>query len=666
MKRMLAWLLVFVMAVGMIGCANGSSGEETKQTQTTEESKLKLKDGVYVETVYGNNFTMPFEVTVTISDNKVTAIEITDRGGEYSEYDYSILETAINNLIPRIIETQSLSVDFITGATLSSAGIKQAVYQAVEKAGGNGIDWYRDIEKSTETIVVKDYDVIVVGLGASGVAAYMSAAESGASVFGVEAAGRVGGTSSLTSGPMAVNPSSAMVQPEPNDMYPTDEDAFIAQWIADTKGEAKNDCIELIVRQSGDVLDWTIETLGYRYFPVTSFLYPDLQIWANYDYTEMSSQQMFVNALEKANGLNDENQYVLELKATDILVNDNGQVAGVKATYYDGTIYEIYAPAVILCTGGFGGNAEMTKEAFGYPIKLHGMYQNDGTMIQAAIENLGAGTFSMSSAGMCHSGRVPNVMHLEGVVPSHNKVLNAIVNNANVLAVNANGERFTNEGMGMTLAEYYWKAGTENYYVIVDQEYMDNIKANGLESVYMMVNSQDFTNPAWYPFSDPALYYLEAGVPIEDMDLVIEGAIAAGNLYRGSSIEDLAKQLNMYALVDTFTAYNQACIEGVDKEFGKDASLLVGINEESERLYAIKASAYCYSTNGALDVNSNIEVLDTEGNVIPGLYACGTDSMGVLFTEETGYIDYGGVAHSWCSVSGKIAGKNAATYAQGK
>ena len=82
MKRMLAWLLVFVMAVGMIGCANESSGEETKQTQTTEESKLKLKDGVYVETVYGNNFTMPFEVTVTISDNKVTAIEITDRGGE--------------------------------------------------------------------------------------------------------------------------------------------------------------------------------------------------------------------------------------------------------------------------------------------------------------------------------------------------------------------------------------------------------------------------------------------------------------------------------------------------------------------------------------------------------------------------------------------------------
>lgn len=63
-----------------------------------------------------------------------------------------------------------------------------------------------------------------------------------------------------------------------------------------------------------------------------------------------------------------------------------------------------------------------------------------------------------------------------------------------------------------------------------------------------------------------------------------------------------------------------------------------------------------------MDVNENIEVLDADGNVIPGLYACGTDSIGVFFTEETGYIDYGGVAHGWCFTSGKIAGENAAAY----
>lgn len=48
--------------------------------------------------------------------------------------------------------------------------------------------------------------------------------------------------------------------------------------------------------------------------------------------------------------------------------------------------------------------------------------------------------------------------------------------------------------------------------------------------------------------------------------------------------------------------------------------------------------------------------------ITPGLYACGTDSIGVFFTEETGYIDYGGVAHGWCFTSGKIAGENAAAY----
>ena len=53
--------------------------------------------------------------------------------------------------------------------------------------------------------------------------------------------------------------------------------------------------------------------------------------------------------------------------------------------------------------------------------------------------------------------------------------------------------------------------------------------------------------------------------------------------------------------------------------------------------------------------------LDNIGNK-DYLYACGTDSIGVFFTEETGYIDYGGVAHGWCFTSGKIAGENAAAY----
>lgn len=68
-----------------------------------------LADGVYSRTVYGNNYIMPFVVDVTLQGGAIQAIEVTDRGGEYSEYDDAILQSAIDNLIPRIIDAQSLA-----------------------------------------------------------------------------------------------------------------------------------------------------------------------------------------------------------------------------------------------------------------------------------------------------------------------------------------------------------------------------------------------------------------------------------------------------------------------------------------------------------------------------------------------------------------------------
>lgn len=649
MKKVLAIILAAAMLVSLAGvCFAADDGRS-------------VADGTYTQTVYGNNPYIPFSVAVTFKNNEITDIEVVDRGGEFAEYDDSILQSAIDTFIPRIIEAQSIGVDATTGATLSCAGIRNAVRNAITEAGGNPNSWSARPEKSTETVIIEGYDVVVVGLGASGVSAYASAAQNGAKVLGIEAAARVGGTSSVVSGPMAVNPQDESVYDE---AAMIDEEAFEAIWKADTDGKAKDELIDIMVEQSGDTIDWAIQDLGIRFYSPIAFGYPDLTIWSIYDTMEMSIADMFVMALERMKEYNEENDYMLETKATQILTDENGTVCGVTAVGYDGTTYEIYAPSVILCTGGFGGNASMTEDAYGYPIRLHGMYQNDGTMISYAINELNAGTFAMASAAMCHSGRVPNTLHLEGVDPSHNKTFSAIVNNADILAVNENGERFANEGGYMTVAEAYWHGGTEYYYAIIDQSYLDDLAANGFASVYMMINTQDFTNTGWYPMISDGTYELKPGDPITDMPVLVNGAIAANVLVKAESVEELAELLNMPELAATIEAYNAACQSGEDAEFGKDASMLRAI-DTTGTLYAVKAAPFCYCTNGALDVNENIEVLDTEGNVIPGLYACGLDSMGVLFTEESGYIDYGGVAHGWCYVSGRIAGENAAAYAIG-
>lgn len=651
MKKAMAMLLAVAMLASL-----------TMVSSFAAQDNRKVADGTFTETVYGNNPSIPFSVAVTFENNEIKNIEVVDRGGEFAEYDDIILQSAIDTMIPRIIENQSIGVDSTTGATMSCAGIRSAVRNAITEAGGNPSDWSARPEKSTETVVIEGYDVVVAGLGASGVAAYSSAAQNGAKVLGIEAAARVGGTSSVVSGPMAVNPMDESVYDE---TAIVDEEAFKELWKTDTEGNAKDALIDIMVENSGDAIDWAIEDLGIGFFPPIAFGYPDLPVWTIYDTMEMSIDQMFVRALDSMKDYNEENNYMLETKATEIMTDENGTVCGVKAVGYDGTIYEIYAPSVILCTGGFGGSSAMTKEAYGYPIRLHGMYQNDGTMLSYAINELNAGTYSMSSAAMCHSGRVPNTLHIEGVDPSHNKTFSNIVNAADILAVNENGERFANEGGYMTIAEAYWLGGTEYYYAIIDQNYLDDIAENGFGDVYMMINSQDFTDSEWYPFISDGTYELKPGEPITDMAELVEGAVAAKDLVKAESVEELAQLLNMPELPDEIEKYNAACEKGADDEFGKDASLLREI-DTTGTLYAVKGAPFCYCTNGALDVNENIEVLNAEGNVIPGLYACGIDSMGVLFTDDSGYIDYGGVAHGWCYVSGRIAGENAAAYAMGR
>ncbi|PKM67808.1 MAG: FAD-binding dehydrogenase, partial [Firmicutes bacterium HGW-Firmicutes-18] len=73
--------------------------------------------------------------------------------------------------------------------------------------------------------------------------------------------------------------------------------------------------------------------------------------------------------------------------------------------------------------------------------------------------------------------------------------------------------------------------------------------------------------------------------------------------------------------------------------------------------YAVVGTPYCYSTCGGLDINENFNVLMTDGKTpINNLYAVGTDSMGVLFSEKKPYVTFGGAAQGWAFTSGYLAG----------
>lgn len=92
-----------------------------------EENSQSYQDGVYAGEAEG--FGGPISLEVTVEEGKITAIEILSAEKEDGAY-FAMAQ----DVIPDIIEKQSADVDTISGATFSSTGIRDAAWQALEKA----------------------------------------------------------------------------------------------------------------------------------------------------------------------------------------------------------------------------------------------------------------------------------------------------------------------------------------------------------------------------------------------------------------------------------------------------------------------------------------------------------------------------------------------------
>ena len=144
---------------------------------------------------------------------------------------------------------------------------------------------------------------------------------------------------------------------------------------------------------------------------------------------------------------------------------------------------------------------------------------------------------------------------------------------------------------------------------------------------------------------------------------VMEKAAQKGFVCKADTLEELAEKLGVPAgaFLDEVARYRGFCAAGADEDFGKRGMFLVDDLQRGP-YYAIKCRPTPYSTVAALDVDTNINVLKTDGSVMRGLYACGNDSGGVLYSERDAYAQYGGVALGWAFTSGRLAGIHAAEY----
>ncbi len=647
------------------------------QAKGTGAAQVKMAPGKY--TGYAESFHAHDGIRLEIQVSETKLLSVTVDKENTSDMSV-ILQSVIDKMIPRMIENQSVAVDSITGATVSSNAVKLATQNALVealKAGGSdesAIKNFQVVPEKKGGQETLETEVLIIGMGGSGTTAALSASEQGLKVLAIDKAGKYGGTSCLTSEGLFVNPPKFQKEHNNGKDY-TDADVLYQDWLDYCMGDAKEEIVSRMIYESGSVMDWLVYDHGVQFAAPMSGLggttpylvrcqWMPNDLWNNKDSIGKYFDSMWAE-VEAAGG-----SYLLETEGYELLTDAKGNVTGAKArNLVDGTEYTINAKAVVLATGGYAGSEELQKEFLKdtyYPISgvwnHYGSKQNDGKMMQAAID-IGAGTYNISMPPEVHTcgtevlltsqfephyveGRMGLVSNRPAYWTEGDLPQNMGWNPAS-LAVDKNGERFTSEE-GVSFLDP-WIAGP-NFYSIWSTEQIEKLKTEGFR----------VTAPMGSIFVGSGTP-IPPNTPVPNVDKVLAVAEEAGILVKADTIEELATKMGMdpATLSKTVKEYNGYCKTGVDKQFNKGADFLDEIGKGP--YYCITMASYMYGTCGGLDIDEHLRVLKADGRtVINGLYAVGTDSMGVLFTEKKPYVTYGGANNGWGLVSGYLCGREIA------
>ena len=582
-------------------------------------------------------------VTLTLTDSKITGC--TAEGADETQ---GIGTLALEQLPGQIAETGSIAVDGVSGATITSDAIKEAAAAALTAAGLNADDFKTAVENSGEKAEdsTVDADVVVVGAGGAGMTAAITAAGEGKSVVILESQSMVGGNSVRATGGM--NAGKTVYQDENEfgesagvektlktaaEKY-ADNETITAlaktvseQWAAyqanptgyfdsvelmelDTMigGKGINDpaLVETLCANSADAIDW-LDEHGITLHSVSSFggaSVKRIHRPVNAEGKTVSVGSYMIPLLqencEKA-GV----KMMLDTTATEILTDANGAAVGVKATGASGETVTVNAKAVVLATGGFGANLDMVVK---YKPELKGFMTTNAPGIQGQgiemAQAIGAATVDMDQIQI-HPTVEANTAALitEGL------------RGDGAILINEEGQRFIDEVGTRDVVSAAEIAQTGSYsWLVVDQA-------------------------------------------MADASSVIQGYIKKGYTVTGTTYEELGKAMGVdaAAFAETMDKWNGYVEAKNDPDFGR-TSFANPLN--TAPYYAVKVTAGVHHTMGGLKINANTEVLNENGEVIPGLFAAGEVTGGVHGANRLG-----GNAVADFTVFGRIAGAAASDYA---
>lgn len=603
MKRTLSLLLAFVMVLGLAACGGNTAQETTAAATAASEEAGIYTPGTYTGTAAGKNGDV--KVEVTFSANAIDSVKVV----EHSE-TAGISDGAIENIPAAIVENQSLAVDTVSGATITSDAILKAVADAVAQAGGD-VEALKNAAAPAGEKEAKELsaDVIVVGGGGAGMAAATRLAQLGKSVILVEKSGFLGGAISVSGGNQVVMGSQLQID---NGVADDSVESMVADFEANGANKNNKEILTLFAENVGATTDWLVASCGITF---EEGLHQLGEYSHNRELAYTGGGAGFAEAMRKA--VEEAGVQVLLNTKAESLIADNGTVTGVKAASSDAD-YTLTAGNVVLATGGYGANKDMLTDEMKSAL-YYGPASSTGEGIQMA-QAVGAQT-----ANMEYGKRYPNGIEVSEGMAKSTIAGNIVGWTMSAILVNKDGNRVVNE-----------KASNRT---ILEEE----LKQEGGE-LYLLLDAETFE--AWKAKLAPA------GISDADIEKYLEANGTATPVFaHGETLEEAAAAAGINAdnLKATVEKYNGFVAKGSDDDFGRAATYLTKTIGEGP-YYIVEQKPRFATTMGGLVINTSMQVLNEAGEPISGLYAAGENCGQVMGDDSPS-----GANNAWALTSGKLA-----------
>ena len=581
-----------------------TSEEATEETteEATEETAEEAQEGGFKAGTYEGEAAgfggegSPIKVTVTLSDEAIESIEYTADGETPT-----VGGAALPDLVADVLAAQSTQIDAKSGATVTSNGFFEAVNMALESAGVDPASLEpQEVAKEAAENIEKEVDVVIAGAGGAGMTAAITAAQNGKSVVILEEAPIVGGNSSYATGGMNAAETHYQAEQEIEDSV----QLFYDDTMKGGHDINDPDLVLTLAENSSAAIDW-LDSIGAPLANVGQAGGASTKRQHRPVNEEGKILSVGTYLVEHLTATCEEVgvEIITDAKVDEVLMED-GKAVGLHATGSEGNEIIIHANSVIIATGGFGSNPELITK---YRPELEGYVSTNAPSITGdAIEFLEAidADFVDLEQIQIH----PTVVQTDGSLISES------LRGDGAILLNKEGQRFCNELLTRDVVSGHVHEQTDSF--------------------------------AW----------LIADDVMAQASTVIEKYVSKGYMIKCDTVADLAAlmEVDEASVQESLDKWIAAVQAENDEEFGRGEFAANLTDLSTAPYYAVKISPGIHHCMGGVKINTNAEVINTAGEVIPGLFAAGEVTGGVHGGNRLG-----GNAVADFTVFGIIAGENA-------